>query len=169
MFARSAKWTSVLLLVLCLGLLTSGCFGGGGSATTTAATNADGTATTVAGAGNGPGLAEGTPIRASDEDPADFSDALQKRPIVVLFYVAGNADDTAVLDSVNRLRTSFNSYAFLLYDYKDPSAYGSLAQELNVEYAPFLALIDGSGILRNTFVGFVDEGTLNQSLVNLGR
>ena len=86
-------------------------------------------------------------LQATDDDPADFVSALTNRPIVILFYIAGNADDTKVLDTVNKLRTSFNSYAFLLYDYRDPEAYGSLAQEFQVDYTPFLALVDSSGTL----------------------
>ena len=165
MFERRAKWTSVLLLLLCLVLFTAGCFGGGGDSDTTTET----TGTVPTGAGSGDGLEEGTVLRAADDDPADFVNALENRPIVILFYIAGNADDTAVLDTVNRLRTSFDSYAFLLYDYKDPDAYGTLAQELGVNYTPFLVLVDGSAVLQKKFVGYVDEGTLNQSLVNLGR
>jgi hypothetical protein len=166
MFGRSAKWTSVLFLALCVVLLTAGCFGGGGGSDTTGKT-----ATTDVGGGStgGTGPEEGETLQAVDGAPTDFVAALENRPIVILFYIPGNADDTAVLDSVNRLRTSFDSYAFLLYDYKDPDAYGTLAQQLNVDYTPFLALVDGAGVLQKRFVGYVDEGTLNQTLVNLGR
>jgi hypothetical protein len=165
MFERSAKWTSVLFLVLCVVVLTSGCFGGGSKTTTTSKT-----VTTAGGGGStGSGLEEGAVFEPGDGTPEDVTGALGNRPIVIFFYIAGNADDTSVLDTVNRLRTSFDSYAFLLYDYKDPDAYGTLCQQLGVSYTPFLALIDGTGTLQNKFVGFVDEGTLNQALVNLGR
>ena len=164
MFSRSAQRTSVMLLVLAVALLTSGClFGGDDSPTSTASTIPTGSV------GSGIGPVEGAVIEATDDDPAEFVDALQSRPLVILFYIAGNADDTKVLDTVNKLRTAFNSYTFLLYDYKDPVAYGTLAQELEVDYTPYLALIDATGVLQKLFVGYVDEGTLNQSLVNLGR
>jgi|WetSurMetagenome_2_1015567.scaffolds.fasta_scaffold25109_2 hypothetical protein len=168
MFSRSVQWTSVLLLVLCVALMTGGCFGGGGSDGTDQTTD-----TLPGGTGTlpplGTGIAVGTLLQATEDDPADFVSALANRPIVVLFYIAGNADDTKVLDTVNKLRTSFNSYSFLLYDYKDPEAYGTLAQEFQVDYTPYLALVDSTGTLQYKYVGFVDEGTLNQSLVNLGR
>jgi hypothetical protein len=164
MFSRSVIRTSVLLLVLCAMLMTSGCFGGGSSdSTDQTGSTLSGTLPPLAG-----GIAEGTMLQATDDDPADFVSALANRPVVILFYIAGNADDTKVLDTVNKLRTSFNSYSFLLYDYKDPDAYGSLAQEFQVDYTPYLVLVDSTGTLQYKFVGFVDEGTLNQSLVNLG-
>jgi hypothetical protein len=87
----------------------------------------------------------------------------------VLFYVPGNADDKSVLDTVNRLKSSFAQYAFLIYDYKNPNSYGTLAQLLKVDYPPYLVLTDATGHLRRIFKGYVDEGTLNQELVNLGR
>ncbi len=163
MFERRAQWTSILFLVLVVVLMTAGCFGGDDSTTKTTRT------VTTGASGGGAGPEEGVVLRGADDEPAEFVDALENRPIVVLFYIAGNADDIKVLDTVNRLRTSFDSYVFLLYDYKDSDAYGSLAQELEVDYTPFLALVDASAVLQKRFVGFVDEGTLNQSLVNLGR
>ncbi len=152
----------VVLLLLSLVLLTVGCFGGGGSTQTTRTTAANG-------GGTGTSLAPGEPVSLIEGLPAEFADALGKRPIVVLFYVSGSADDKAVLDTLNRLKSSFGQYAFLIYDYKQPDAYGTLAQLLNVDYPPYLELINAAGIPQKIFKGFVDEGTLNQSLVNLGR
>ncbi len=40
---------------------------------------------------------------------------------------------------------------------------------LEVGYPPELVLVDGLGIPREIWNGYVDEGTLNQSLVNLGQ
>jgi len=47
--------------------------------------------------------------------------------------------------------------------------YGDLSTLLGVTYPPELILIDRAGIIRQVWNGFVDEGSLNQSLVNLGR
>ena len=161
MFGRSSHWTSVLFLCLCVVLLTSGCIFGGDDEPT------EPTATTAA-SGGGTGTTKG-PLGTSDDLPDAWTQAFQTRPIVVLFYVPGSADDASVLDSLNRLRTSFDRYEFLTYDYKDPVAYGGLAQLLGVKSVPCLKLVNGAGVLRETFTGYVDEGTLNQALVNLGR
>ena len=166
MFERSVKWTSILFLALCLGvvLLTTGClFGGGGSATTTLSIGTGGTVGTITGA------AEGQPLHAIDGLPQQFVQALANRPIVVLFYISGNADDTSVLDTVNRLSSSFSSYVFLTYDYKNPDSYGTLTSLLDIPYTPYVALIDGAGAVQKVFSGYVDEGSLNQALVNLGK
>ncbi len=161
MFGRRAYWTSVLFLCLCVVALTTGCIFGGDDETTKPS------ATTAAG-GGGTGTTQG-PLGTADDLPDVWVQAFQTRPIVVFFYVPGSADDTSVLDALNRLRTSFDRYEFLTYDYKDPEAYGGLAQLLGVKSVPCLKLVDGAGLLRETFNGYVDEGTLNQALVNLGR
>jgi hypothetical protein len=155
----------VVLLILAVTLLTTGCFGGGGSTVTTQRSSTGGSSS----GGTTGTLEEGGQLSLIEGLPTEFTDALGKSPIVVLFYVSGSADDEAVLNTVNQLRSSFSAYAFLLYDYKDPNAYGTLAQLLSVDYPPYLVLIDASGVAQKIFKGFVDEGTLNQSLVNLGR
>lgn len=159
----------VVLLLTTIALLATGCFGGGGSSQTTTLN----TLPLVSGSGGAGGsqgtLSQSQPLTAGQGLPSDFTNALAKRPIVVLFYVSGNADDKSVYDAVTRLKSSFSQYAFLLYDYKNPSAYGTLAQFLHVDYSPYLVLIDSSAVPRTVLKGFVDEGTLNQSLVNLGR
>ena len=162
MFGRSLKWTLVLLFALSVVLMTGGCLFGGGSTTTTLGTPTGiGTTTTPAVVGDILQPIEGLPV--------GFSQALTKQPIVVLFYVPGNADDTSVLDTINKLRASFGTYLFLTYDYKAPDSYGTLTNVFDISYAPYLALIDGKGALKQVFSGYVDEGTLNQSLVNLGK
>jgi thioredoxin-like negative regulator of GroEL len=142
--------------------LTSGCIFGGDDGKTTRTTK------TTAATGGGTGTTA-APLGTADDLPDAWTKAFQTRPIVVFFYVPGSADDASVLDALNRLRTSFDRYEFLIYDYKDPEAYGGLVQLLGVKSVPCLKLVDGAGILRQTFSGYVDEGTLNQALVNLGR
>jgi hypothetical protein len=111
----------------------------------------------------------GTHIEATDSTPREYVDAIQQgKPIVVLFYVTGSADDAKVQEAVNTLQGSFGGYVFLLYDYKTPDVYGDLSTLLKVNYPPQLVLIDGSGTVRTVFNGYVDEGTINQALVNLG-
>jgi len=92
-----------------------------------------------------------------------------QKPIVLLFYVPGNADDSSVLETLNRLKSSFDGYAFLVYDYKVPEAYGDVSTLLQVGYPPELILIDKAGVIVRIWNGYVDEGTLNQGLVDLGR
>ncbi|OFW57166.1 MAG: hypothetical protein A2133_09055 [Actinobacteria bacterium RBG_16_64_13] len=163
----------ILVLAILTSLLLAGCFGGGGGDTETTR-RTDTTAGPGGGSGNGSGngtgeLSDVELLDVIDGLPEDFVQAYSSRPIVVLFYIPGNADDTSVVDTVNRLKSSFDRYAFLLYDYKDPNAYGTLSQLLKVSYPPYIVLIDGAGYPQRVFTGYVDEGTLNQSLVNLGR
>jgi len=104
------------------------------------------------------------------ELPTDFVEARGQRPIVVLFYVPGEVDDEEVVEAVRELRTTYPTYAFLIYDYKMPDAYGDLADWIGgVGYQPFVALVDRTGTPRRVWSGFVDKGTLNQTLIDLGR
>jgi hypothetical protein len=183
MSGRYRQQSVFLLLVLLVALLACSCFGGGGEEPAT--TIGGVTATTATGGGGGAPTEEimGTQLLAPDQEPiveevirttedtpAEVVDALtQGKAIVLLFYVPGGADDVSVLKSLKRLETSFRDYKFLQYDYKAPDAYGDLSTILAVGYPPELILIDRTGVIQDVWNGYVDDGTLNQRLVNLGR
>jgi hypothetical protein len=182
MSGRCRQQAVFLLLVLMVALLACSCFGGGGGATTTI----EGAVTTTPIVGVGGASVENLVgrqilgpdqqpvvdevIRTTDDTPTEVVEALtQGKPIVLLFYVAGGADDVSVLKSLDRLKTSFSGYEFLEYDYKAPDAYGDLSTILEVGYPPELILIDTTGVIKDVWNGYVDDGTLNQRLANLGR
>ena len=166
MSGRSRQKFGVLLVILLVTLSAYGCGGGGGrDATTTSLSGATPTAPTGSG---GQGVI-GATIRTTRETPEEFTEAYEQTPVVVLFYVPGNADDRSVLESLNRLKSSFSGYTFLVYDYKLPDAYGDLSTLLTIGYPPELILIDKAGVIRRVWNGYVDEGSLNQGLVDLGR
>ncbi len=178
MCGRSRQLVLVLLLVLVVAVVSLGC-GGGDEQPPPSNTTLVTTVPPNASAGEGEevqiGLADGERIAdiyipITEDTPEEFASALSKgAPIVLLFYVTGATDDVAVMESVARLEASFNRYTFLKYDYSKPDAYGDLSTLLGVTYPPELILIDRAGIIRQVWNGFVDEGSLNQSLVNLGR
>ena len=165
MSGRSRQLMVVLLLAI-VALLVVGCALGGGGGSNTTDT---GIKVTTTNAGSGGTQGTGKPITAGEGLPADFTAALGHKAVVVLFYVAGNADDKSVLDTLNQLKSSFGQYSFFIYDYKDSTSYGTLAQSLKVDTLPYMVLIDAAGIPQHIFKGYVDQGTLNQALVNLGR
>lgn len=111
----------------------------------------------------------GETLEVSEETPQDFAKAYGRQPIVVFFYAPGNADDGNVLESVQHLQRDFPDYVFLVYDYRLPARYGDLAAMLKVGYPPQLVLIDKGGVIREVWNGYIDEGSLNQKLVDLGR
>jgi hypothetical protein len=157
-----------LLLLAWAAVVVAGC--GGGEETTTTTKKA--VATTVHSSGSKSNAEEvlGKPLQTSDATPAEYREAIEQgRPVVLLFYVPGSVDDVQVLDSLTALQPDFDEYVFLVYDYSIPSAYGDLSTLLKVDYPPETVLVDGLGIPREIWNGFVDEGTLNQSLVNLGQ
>jgi hypothetical protein len=104
-----------------------------------------------------------------DGVPAEYVEAFGQRPIVILFYVPGGVTDEKVLKVVNELSVTFREYTFLTYDYRAPTVYGDLAQALKITNQPQLVLIDRHANRYKVWSGYVDKGTLYQSLVNLGR
>jgi len=175
-----------LAAALCFGLVSCilvGCFFGGGDEPTTAPTQATqatvapetttsevtdttgpDTETTV------PGVTTTTEIpELVDGLPAPWVESIGNRPVVVLFYVSGGVDDEKVLASLRELTPLYSNYTFLMYDYRLPDAYGDLADLLKVDYPPHMVLLDRNGLVRTVWSGFVDKGTLNQTLLTLGR
>ncbi len=159
----------VLLLVALAAVVLVGCSGGDEETTTTVGPAVP-TTERAGGSANSADEVLGKPLETTDSTPAEYVDAIEQgKPVVLLFYVPGSADDVQVLESLDALQVDFEDYVFLLYDYSRPSAYGDLSTLLNVNYPPELVLVDGLGIPREIWNGFVDEGTINQSLVNLGQ
>jgi hypothetical protein len=168
MFRRGTYLMVVLLLLASAVFLVAGC--GGDEETTTTTRQTVATTAPSGGSSNSAQDVLGKPIRTSDSTPLEYVEAVEQgRPVVVLFYVPGSVDDTQVLDNLTTLQADFDEYVFLVYDFSMPSSYGDLSTLLKVNYPPELVLVDGLGIPREIWNGYVDEGTLNQSLVNLGQ
>jgi hypothetical protein len=172
MMRRMFRFSAVLL---CIGLATSiltGCFGASEDTVNTTVpvpvTSSDVAATTL----SVPTTEASTLV---DGLPRQYAEALTLRPIVLVFYAPGGVDDEKVLSAVRELQTTYSSYTFLMYDYRMPAAYGDLTKEikanynLDVGYLPSTFLIRRDGTAATKWSGYVDKGTLNQALINLGR
>jgi hypothetical protein len=169
---RVLRWMSLCAAIVVLaGLSLSGCGGGGDDTATTVAppvTAAPGGGVAVPAV---PGAAAApVALKATENTPADVKSALeQNKPLVLMFYSPGGSDDTKVLQSLTKLTPRFPTAFISQYDYKAPDTYGDLGQVLGVGNLPSVVLIDASANVTQVFTGFVDEGTLNQSMVNLTR
>lgn len=169
--SRSWQWFVLAgALVLAVAAVVAGCGGGSGEATTTtvqAPPGAGGAVTTVPSGGSFVDFI-GQPLVTTSETPAEVTDAIsQHLPIVILFYVPGGTDDSAVLDEIKALQTKYTDVTFALYDYKDPASYGDLGILLKVDYPPQTVFIDTRGTIYDIRTGYVDKGTLNQQVVNI--
>jgi len=166
MSGRSRQQFGVLFLVVLVALFAFGC-GGGDEETTTTSLRV--VTTAPAGGGSPADELVGTTVKPTEDTPAAFVEAYGVRPVVLLFYVPGGTDDISVSETLDGLVSSFDKYLFLVYDYKAPEAYGDLSSLLKVDYPPALILIDRDGVVEGVWNGYVDEGTMNQALVNLDR
>ena len=169
MSRRGTYQTVVLLLVALAAVVLVGC-SGGDEETTTTVKRAVNTTEEARGSAASADELLGKPLETTESTPAEYVEAIEQgQPVVLLFYVPGSTDDVQVMDSLSILQPEFDQYVFLLYDYSKPAAYGDLSTLLNVNYPPELVMVDGLGIVRRIWNGFVDEGTINQDLVNLGQ
>jgi hypothetical protein len=167
MLGRSSRRLVVLLIVGLAAFFFSGCGGGGAEPTTTSLANVVTTLFTGGSGGVDPRI--GGQIQPTEETPQAFVDVYQTQPIVLFFYVLGERDDELVRQNLAALQPSFGAYTFFSYDHSDPEAYGDLATLLAVDYPPLIVMMDREGTIQTIWSGFVDQGSLNQSLVNLGR
>lgn len=174
---RLRSWVPYVLaafLVLLLAGAALGCGGSGAESSTATTTEAAAApvpvaATTVA-TGDATAAVIGTTVSSTDQTPADVRTALKDhRPIVVLFYVASSSDDDRVRLALERLKPKYPDVLFLSYEYRKPKAYGDLAQQFKVNYPPQAVFIDGKGVVRSVTSGYIDEGTLNQHIVNISQ
>jgi len=160
-----------MVFLLALGLMAGLVACGGDKSETTSTTRKAGstTRTTVGPAVSATERLVGTTLRTTEDTPPEYVSAVgEGRPIVVVFYVPGNTDDSKVLEALENLRSEFNEYAFLLYDWSKPEMYGDLSTLLDVGYPPETVLVDRRGVIQRIWNGYVDEGTLRQCLMNIG-
>lgn len=169
MLGRSSRRLVVLLIVGLAAFFFSGCGGGGAEPTTTATTQGGVVTTLFSGGSGGVDQRIDTKIQPTAETPQAFVDVYQTQPVVVFFYVPAGRDDELVRQSLAALQPNYGVYTFFFYDYSDSEAYGDLAVLLAVDYQPVILMMDREGTIQTVWSGFVDQGTLNQSLVNLGR
>lgn len=165
---------TAVLVVLVLAALLAGC--GGGAESAVQETPPDSVpavqqvANTVPAGPPKPSYEQivGEQLIASEETPAPMAAALaERRPVVVFFYVPGSADDSLVRESLDKLEPKYEDITVLRYDFKAPDEFGDLARLLEIDYPPQLVFVDPSGVVRSVLSGYVDEGTLNQHLVNI--
>ncbi len=169
MSGRNRQWTVLLLVALGMALFLWGCGGDDGAATTDSSVLKTTQTTAKPSVGSAVEALRLTKLAVTDDTPEEVVASIgQARPVVVLFYVPGNVDDAKVLEAFNTVSPEFPEYTFLIYDYKTPDAYGDLSMLLQVNYPPETVLIDRGGTVRDIWNGYVDEGTLRQSLINLG-
>lgn len=145
-------------LVMLLVLILAAC---GTAATTT--TKSQPSTTTTTSKGEGAKIV----IKATSSTPAEIAQALdRKKPLVLLIYVAGGADDELVRKSLQKIAPRYPDVTFIMYDYSNPKEYGDIVSQLGVQYPPVVAFVDRNGTVQYLTTGFVDEGVLTQYVVN---
>lgn len=176
MMRRVYGLSAAVLCIVLASVMFAGCFGSGDepstvSSETTVSTASDTTSETSS-ESTTTSVEQTTTTETFDLVdglPRAYVESYRQRPIVVLFYVPGGVEDEKVLQAIKESQAAYGSYTFLIFDYRVPAAYGDLSKSLSVGYPPYTVLFDRHGEVRTVWEGFVDKGTLNQTLINLGK
>lgn len=147
------------MLCLCLIAVLSAC------GTTTTTTQPGSTSTSSKSAQN---ATQTIRLSAEADTPSELAQALRmKKPVVILIYVPGGADDELVRKSLQKIAPKYPDVTFLTYDYKKPDEYGDILMQLGIDYPPVVAFVTGDGVVEYQSTGFVDEAVLTQHVVNI--
>ncbi len=130
-----------------------------------------GTASTTARAAGSSASAEpeqmiGQLVIPTDQSPQDFRASLSsRRPVVVLFYMIGSADDDQVRQSLNTLESRYRGQVdFYDYFFSDGNKYGDLMTLLKVNATPSVIMINKQARVQRAWTGYVDDKSLQQGI-----
>ncbi len=95
--------------------------------------------------------------------------AFSKHQVVVLYFGATGADDTATAASVKELKASTGSGVAVFMDHISNLAdYRRVVQGLDVSQAPSIVIVDRSR--KGTLLeGYIDAGSLRQAVADVAR
>ncbi len=172
------KITASALGLALMAFLFSAC---GGGTQAPAKTNTPGTVSTTARASGGavagssasaePEQLAGQLVIPTAQSPQDFRSSLSnRRPVVVLFYMIGSADDDQVRQSVNTLESRYRGQVdFYDYFFSDGNKYGDLMSLLKVNSTPAVIMINKQAKVQRAWTGFVDDKSLQQGVSEILR
>lgn len=102
----------------------------------------------------------------NSETPTFFKDALaQKKPIFVEFYAEGDAVSASMTEAVAEVQSKYHGrVVFLLLDIDKPQSYGSLSEQLPVQYVPQIFIFNGESTIIRSLTGYTDKDRMDQGL-----
>lgn len=102
----------------------------------------------------------------NSETPSFFKDALeQKKPIFVEFYAEGDSISASMTQYVAEVQTKYQGRAvFLLLDIDKPQSFGSLSEQLPVQYVPQIFIFNGESTIIRSLTGYTDKDRMDQGL-----
>lgn len=103
---------------------------------------------------------------ANKETPSFFIDALKKKkPILIEFYGEGDAISDNMVQPLIELHTKYgDKIVFIELDADKPQTYGTLSEQLPVQYVPQIFIFNKDSTIIRSFAGYVDKERLDQAL-----
>src|SRR5450759_2042715 len=98
------------------------------------------------------------------ETPSFITSRLQEqRPIVLLVYCEGAADDTEMLSYFDDVKAQLGAdSSFMSFEARETSELGDTLQQLRVSNPPVLAVIRGSGEVAELYTGWIGRKVMEQ-------
>jgi hypothetical protein len=105
------------------------------------------------------------------ETPSFLKDRLQEgRGIVLLVYVPGAADDMAMVQNFNTVKSQYGAdTSFMSFEAHKTTELGDTLDQLRVSNPPILAVIRGNGDVAELYTGWIGEKVMEQVVANAVR
>ena len=110
-------------------------------------------------------------LTATAETPSFIASRLkEKRPLVLLVYVEGAADDMEMLSYFNAVKGQWGAdSSFMSFEARKTTELGDTLQQLRVSNPPILAVIRGSGEVSELYTGWIGRKVMEQVVADAVR
>jgi hypothetical protein len=110
-------------------------------------------------------------IAPTAETPSFITSRLQEqRPLVLLVYCEGAADDMEMLSYFEDVRAQFGAdSSFMSFEARKTTELGDTLQQLRVSNPPILAVISGSGEVAELYTGWIGRKVMEQVVADAVR
>jgi hypothetical protein len=105
------------------------------------------------------------------ETPSFITSRLQEqRPMVLLVYIEGAADDMEMLSYFDDVRALYGAdSSFMSFEARESTELGDTLQQLRVSNPPILAVIRGSGEVAQLYTGWIGRKVMEQVVADAVR
>ena len=105
------------------------------------------------------------------ETPSFITTRLEEeRPLVLLVYCEGAADDMEMLSYFNSVKAQFGAdSSFMSFEARKTTELGDTLQQLRVSNPPILAVIRGSGEVAQLYTGWIGRQVMEQVVADAVR
>ena len=165
-FTEIKKYLFIISIVI-LSLFQLGCGGSSGSTASTTETTSPESAVTTGGSTIKPkSLTVPRSFSVNERTPTFFADALkQKEPILIAFYNSEDSISKEVLAEIKIVSDKYSQSAtFLILKPDENEETSRLAEQLEVGFTPYIAVLNRDGTIIFEKTGYIDSKVIEQAV-----